>query len=53
MLGAYVQVLSLMLCLGRLCMDTDSDADNYARRTNHDYIGLLGIIPNEPKKNKY
>ena len=24
--------------------------DNYARRTNHDYIGLFGRIPNEPKK---
>ena len=23
--------------------------DNYARRTNHDYIGSFGIIPNEPK----
>ena len=24
--------------------------DNYARRTNHDYIGSFGRIPNEPKK---
>ena len=23
--------------------------DNYARRTNHDYIGSFGRIPNEPK----
>ena len=23
--------------------------DNYAQRTNHDYIGLFGRIPNEPK----
>ena len=24
--------------------------DNYARWTNHDYIGSFGRIPNEPKK---
>ena len=23
--------------------------DNYARQANHDYIGLFGRIPNEPK----
>ena len=23
--------------------------DNYAQRTNHDYIGSFGRIPNEPK----
>ena len=26
--------------------------DNYARRTNHDYIGSFGRIPNEPKSTK-
>ena len=26
--------------------------DNYARRTNHDYIGSFGRIPNEPKMGK-
>ena len=26
--------------------------DNYARWTNHDYIGSFGRIPNEPKKPK-
>ena len=27
--------------------------DNYARWTNHDYIGLFGRIPNEPKSDKH
>ena len=27
--------------------------DNYARRTNHDYKGLFGRIPNEPKIGPY
>ena len=27
--------------------------DNYARRTNHDYIGSFGRIPNEPKTQGY
>ena len=26
--------------------------DNYARQTNHDYIGSFGRIPNEPKSNR-
>ena len=36
-----------------LMTDTDADdtddTNNYARQTNHDYIGLFGRIPNEPK----
>ena len=45
-----MKFLSLILWLGGLCTDADADAtDNYAQRTNHDYIGLFGIIPNEPK----
>ena len=53
-----MKFLSLILWLGGLCTDaiddadandTDANADNYARRTNHDYIGLFGRIPNEPK----
>ena len=41
--------------LGGLCTDAydaDADADdtnNYARQTNHDYIGSFGRIPNELK----
>ena len=30
-------------------MPTLMPDDNYARRTNHDYIGSFGRIPNEPK----
>ena len=52
-----MKILSLILWLGGLCTDagdadyTDADDDdnNYARRTNHDYIGSFGIIPNELK----
>ena len=55
-----IKFLSLILWLGELCTDAnDADAnvnntsaddnDNYAQWTNHDYIGLFGIIPNEPK----
>ena len=39
---------SLILWLEGLCTDAD-DTHNYARRTNHDYIGSFGRIPNEPK----
>ena len=28
---------------------TPTPDDNYARQTNHDYIGSFGRIPNEPK----
>ena len=28
---------------------SDAYDDNYARRTNHDYGDLFGIIPNKPK----
>ena len=28
---------------------TPTPDDNYARRTNHDYIGSYGRTPNEPK----
>ena len=31
------------------CWTTPTPDDNYARRTNHDYIGSFGRIPNEPK----
>ena len=56
-LGAYMhihikyKVSILILWLGGLCTDADddADADNYARWTNHDYIGSFGRIPNEPK----
>ena len=48
-----MKFLSLILWLGGLCTDAN-DADNaninnYARRTNHDYIGSFGRKPNEPK----
>ena len=33
----------------RRCQMTPMPDDNYARRTNHDYIGLFGRIPNESK----
>ena len=29
---------------------TPTPDDNYARWTNHDYIGSFGRIPNEPKR---
>ena len=35
-----------------LTMPTLMPDDNYARRTNHDYIGSFGRIPNEPKNAK-
>ena len=47
-----LKFLSLILWLGGLCTNTDADdTDNniYAPRINHDYVGLFGIIPNEPK----
>ena len=47
-----MKFLSLFLWLGGLCTHTN-DADytnNYARQTNHDYIGSFGRIPNEPIK---
>ena len=54
-----MRFLSLILWLGGLCTDANNandpadtdayDTDNYARRTNHDYIGSFGRIPNEPK----
>ena len=47
-----MKFLSSILWLGGLCTDADdadANADNYARRTNHDYIGSFGRIPNEPK----
>ena len=55
-LGAYVHIHTKyevsILWLGGLCTDADdeaNDTDNYARWTNHDYIGSFGRIPNEPK----
>ena len=33
-------------------MPTPTPDDNYAQRTNHDYIGSFGRIPNEPKTTK-
>ena len=54
-----MKFLSLIPWLGELCTDAnDADTDddtntddtaNYARRTNHDYIGSFGRIPNGPK----
>ena len=48
-----MKFLSSILWLGELCPDADDanadDTDNYARWTNHDYIGSFGRIPNEPK----
>ena len=32
--------------------DSNNADDNYAQRTNHDYIGSFGIILNEPKNLK-
>ena len=34
----------------RRCWMTPMPDNNYARRTNHDYIGSFGRIPNEPKR---
>ena len=34
------------------CWMTPTPDDNYARWTNHDYIGSFGRIPNEPKTEK-
>ena len=48
-----MKFLSLILWLGGLCTNADSDttdANNYARRTNDDYTGSLGITPNERKR---
>ena len=49
-----MKFLSLILWLEGLCTDANNtgndDTDNYARRTNHDYIGSFGRIPNEPKR---
>ena len=50
-----MKFLSWILWLRGLCTDADNDAnaddtDNYAQRTNHDYIGSIGRIPNEPKE---
>ena len=53
-----MKFLSSILSLGGLCTDANNandganvddanDTDNYARRTNHDYIGSFGRIPNE------
>ena len=49
------EVSILNLVARRLCTDADNtnDTDNYIRRTNHDYIGSFGIIPNEPKTPPY
>ena len=47
-----MKFLSSILRLGGLCTDANDDAgdtDNYAQRTNHDFIGSFGRIPNEPK----
>ena len=48
-----MKFLSLILWHSRLCTDGNhadaNDTDNYAQWTNHDYIGLFGRIPNEPK----
>ena len=50
-----MKFLSLILWLGGLCTDADDNTDannanadavdtnNYARRTNHDYMGLFGM----------
>ena len=41
-----------MLSLGKLCTDDNNDAnndDNDTRQTNHDCIGSLVCMPNEPK----
>ena len=40
-----------MLSLGQLYTDDNNDAnDNDTRWTNHDCIGSLACMPNEPKK---
>ena len=52
-----MKFLSLILWLRGLCTDADDDANNtdtnddnnYALRTNHDYIGSFSIILNELK----
>ena len=50
-----MKFLSLILWLGGLCTDANdadddaNDTDNNEQRTNHDYIGSFGRIPNEPK----
>ena len=53
-LGANVRILSLILWLGGQCTDADDsdnadDANNYARRTNHDYTRSFGIVPKKLK----
>ena len=35
-------------CQCRCHQCQSDDTDNYALRTNHDYIGSFGRIPNEP-----
>ena len=50
-----MKFLSSILWLGGLSTDANNtdddtnDTDNYARQSNHDYIGSFGRIPNEPK----
>ena len=44
-----MKFLSSILWLGGLCTEANNDTDNYARWTNHEYIGSFGRIPNEPK----
>ena len=50
-----MKFVSLILCLG-ICTDTDTgvnaDDNYYAGQANHDYMGLFGIVPNEPKSTK-
>ena len=55
-----MKFLCSKLWLGELCTDADdidaddaNDTDNYARQTNHDYIGSFGSIPNEPKTREF
>ena len=53
-MSIYVQgikFLGSMLSLGQLYTDTNDDDDdaNDTRRTNHDCIGSLACMPNEPK----
>ena len=44
-----MEFLCLILWLGEACTDANDADANDAQRTKHDCIGLLGIMPNEPK----
>ena len=44
--------VSILNPVARRVVHSNNDTDNYARQTNHDYIGSFDRIPNEPKRVK-